>query len=392
MTSDRGSSDRDYSDRDHSDRVTSAGGSFGLDSFDLDWPRVVLVALVVATAAVGVTVATTSDAAFGAYNYGWDGGSALRTQAEAVGSEPQVVRNADAYRSASPNDTVAVVLSPDDAYRPDETAAVAEFVARGGTLVVADDYGPRANSLLSAVGASARINRTPVRDERHNYRDPSLPVATNTSDHRLVRRVSALTLNHGTVVRPNGATILVNTSEYAYLDRNRNATLDGAETLERRPVATVERVGSGRVVVVGDSGVFVNSMLDRSDNRAFARTLLGTGDRVLLDHIHSAEVPPLVAAILALRSSPLAQVGLGALGLALVGLWTRSGEGVVARMARRFRRLRRGWGFGVSGTPSPTLSTEEVVAAVERRHPDWSDDRVRRVARRIDRNDDDSVE
>ncbi|MFC4451594.1 DUF4350 domain-containing protein [Halorussus aquaticus] len=366
--------------------------AWSFDPYDIDWPRALLVALVVAVAAAGVTGAATSDAAFGAYNYGWDGASELRTQAEAVGAEVSVVRNTRDYDSVAPSDSVAVVLSPDDAYSPEETARVAEFVDRGGTLVVAADVGRNANPLLAAVGTSARIDGTPVRDERHNYRTASLPVATNSSDHPLVGNVSALTLNYGTVVRPGGATVLVNTSEYAYLDRNRNGTLDSSETPERRPVATVERVGAGRVVVVSDPSVFVNAMLDRSDNRAFARSLFATGDRVLLDYSHSAGVPPLVATVLDLRASPLAQVAVGAFGLALVGVWTRSGElpsrltrgnrsrsGLAGRLSARIR------GESASDGRSPTLSTDEVVAAVERRHPEWSDDRVRRVARRLDR-------
>ncbi|WP_276282392.1 DUF4350 domain-containing protein [Halorussus caseinilyticus] len=360
-----------------------------LDWSDLDWPRVVLAALVVAVVAAGATAATTSDAPLGAYNYGWDGASALRTQAEAGGTDPQVARNAEAYRAADPAETVAVVLSPDESYRPTEVAPVVEFVARGGTLVVAADSGPHADDLLAAVGADARIDGAPVRDDRYNYRTPSLPVATNASDRRLARGVSSLALNYGTVVEPNGATVLVNTSEYAYLDRNRNETLDPSETPERRPVATVERVGEGRVVVVSDPSVFVNAMMDRSDNRAFARNLLGTADRVLLDYSHSAGVPPLVAATLALRGSPLAQIGLGALALALVGVWSR--PELLTRVSTRLRRpaaADRGESASEtapSATTSLALSTEEVVAAVRRRQPDWSDDRIRRVARRIDR-------
>lgn len=348
-----------------------------MDWRDVEWPHVVLAGLTVVILAALIIGASTSSAAFSAYNFGWDGTSDLENQADAVGAESTVVRDVSEYGSGPPNETVAVILSPEREYEPREASRIRQFLERGGTLVVADDFGSHANPLLASLDANARIDGTPVRDERNNYRSSALVVANNVSDDPLVRDVPGLVLNHGSVVQPGDATILVNTSSYAYLDRNRNEAIDANEVLERRPVATVERVGSGEVVVVSDPSVFVNAMLERSGNRAFVRNLFRSNDHVLLDHSHSSGLPPLATAVLVVRSSMLAQVGLGTLGLVLIAAWSRRRPGRYVR-----ERLRH-----ATSEEPPTLSTEDVVVAVQRRHPEWDEDRVRRVVRRLPRTD-----
>jgi hypothetical protein len=345
---------------------------------DVEWPHVLLAGMAVVTVAAVVVGASTTTVAFSAYNYEWDGTSELQKQADAVGAESTVLRNVSEYGSAPPNETVAVVLSPDEEYGPEEASRIRQFLERGGTLVVADDFGSNANPLLASLGVTARIDGTPVRDERNNFRSSALVVANNVTDDPLTRGVPGLVLNHGSVVRPGEATILVNTSSYAYLDRNRNGAIDPDESLERRPVATVERIGSGEVIVVSDPSVFINSMLERPGNRAFVRNLFRTSDHVLIDHSHSSEIPSLPLAVLVVRGSPIAQVGLGTLGLAFIAAWSRYRPTGYVR-----ERLRR-----TSNEEPATLSTEDVVTAVGRRHPEWDENRVRRVVQRLDRTDD----
>lgn len=292
----------------------------------VEYPRVLLVALVVAVL-VGVVVAGfTSGTAFGAYNPAWDGASDLRSLAESQGAEPQVLLNTSAYARAG-NGTVAVVLSPETGYNASERARIREFLERGGTLVVAEDFGPQGNALLQSVGATARVNGTLLRDERTHYRAPELPLAepveasNDTSPTgRYTEGVDTLTLNYGTAVEPGNATVLARASGFAYLDSNGNGQPDDAEPLREYPVATVESVGEGRVVVVSDPSLFVNAMLDREGNRAFVANVLAA-DRVLLDYSHAGSQPPFAALLLRLRANALAQAAAVALFVAgvLVG-------------------------------------------------------------------------
>ncbi|WP_121820741.1 DUF4350 domain-containing protein [Halostella salina] len=352
----------------------------------LTYPQVLLAALLVATVAGVGVAASTSSAGFGAYNPAWDGASDLRTIADEQGTESQIVRDTAAYDTLGPNETVAVVLSPDEPYDANDTERVRTFVENGGTVVVAADFGANGNDLLAGLGADARVDGAPLRDERHYYRAPALPVATNVSNHSLTSGVRRVTLNHGSAVNASGATVLIASSSYGYLDRNGNDTIDDNETLASYPVATVERAGDGRVIAVSDPSILINAMLERTDNRAFAGNLLGSADTVVLDYSHSEELPPLVALQLTVQRSAVLQVLLGVLGVLGVGAWARRPSVSVP--------IPIPWSDDSPDNAGPFLSTEEVAETVRRRHPDWQADRVERVTegimrRRSERTDDD---
>lgn len=334
-------------------------------------PTALLVALAVVSAVALVVAASTSGAAFGVANPGWDGASNLRAQAEEAGAEPTVVRNTSQYAEVPAEGSLALVLSPDRRYGEADAARLRRFVRDGGTLVVAEDFGAHGNPLLASVGADARVNGTLVRDERHTYRSPAMPVATNVSNHSLAANVSRLTLNHGTVVEPNGARVVVATSEFAYLDTTRNDRLDDTESLGSYPVVTVESVGQGRVITVSDPSLFINAMLERPGNDRFTRTAFGAHERVLLDYSHAERLPPLAVASLVVRESPPLQVAvLGGL-VGLLAAWSRGWFAPLGRVVRD------------GEADEPTVDEGRVLAHLRASHPGWDRDRLDRVAKGV---------
>lgn len=341
---------------------------------DLDYPQAALAVFALVVGTTLVVAGATSATAFGPYNAGWDGGSDLRGEAAAVGAEAEPIRDVGAYDDADPEQTVAVVLSPDRPYTDAEADRIARFVREGGTLVVADAFGPHGNDLLASVDADARIDGRQLRDERHYYRSPALPVATNVSTHSLVSDVDELTLNHGSAVRPNGADVLVASSEYAYLDANGNRRLDGTETMASYPVATVEEVGDGRVIVVGDPSVLINAMLERPGNRAFARSLLAGHETALLDYSTAGGFPPLAHAVLVLRESALLQLVVGIALVAAVAAW---GRGEVP-LPDRTQGVGRTRSDGVS-TGRIAVDPEAVVDRLVEDRPDLDRERLERL-------------
>jgi hypothetical protein len=134
-----------------------------------------------------------------------------------------------------------------------------------------------------------------------------------------------VTLNRPTTVTPNDSTILVRSSNFSYHDTDRDGELDDSETLRSYPVATVEEIGDGDVVIVSDPSLFINSMLDRPDNRAFIRAVIDPHGMVLLDYSHIDERPPLRVALYFLRRSALLQFVIGAASLGVVSLALRQG-------------------------------------------------------------------
>lgn len=315
------------------------------------YAAVVIVALIVA--------ASTSGAAFGAFTFSWEGTSDLRDEAETSDADLTILTETEQYEDHPANGSVALVLSPDEGYDAEDRERLRTFVENGGTLVVADAFGPHSNPLLEDVGASAQFNGDPLRDERNYYRSPALPVATNVSDHPYVARSDGITLNRGTVIEPGEATVLATSSEYGYLDTNRNQELDDEETLGTYPVVTAEEVGDGEVVAVSDPSVFINAMLERPGNEAFAQGLFALHDRILFDTSHSTEIPPTAIAILSLRESAALQLALGG-GLLL---------SIAA--ANQWPSVKQRWARDGDDAGRTGLSEAEMHRLLEERYPDW---------------------
>ncbi|WP_247009729.1 DUF4350 domain-containing protein [Halorientalis litorea] len=355
-------------------------------SFDVSLTRGLAYAFALVLAVTLVYAASTSGAAFSAYNAGWDGGSELRSQADALDRDLTVARDTQAYDAVPASGTVAFVLAPSGNYTGDDVAAIRSFVGAGGTLLVADDASsPTAgNRLLAALGVSPRFENATLRDERYNYRSPAMPVAREVADRPLTDGMDELTLNYGTAVRPANASVLVSSSGYAYLDRNGNGSVDSNETLGEYPVAVSETLGDGRVVAVSDPSVFINTMLERPGNERFLRNLVAGHQRVVIDTSHAETLPPLVAGLLTLRTSPLLQVTVGGVALLLLVAWGRSPAGWVSRLRANL--------LEDEGVPDGTLaeaSATDLAAHLRDRHPDWDEERVQRVveAAMVERDD-----
>ncbi|WP_435065494.1 DUF4350 domain-containing protein [Halobaculum sp. EA56] len=359
------------------------------------YPHALAVGLLLVVVAGVLYAGVTSAAAFGTTNPAWDGASELPAVAADAGTEATVVTNVSAYRTADPNGSLAVVLSPTDPYTADEADTVETFVRRGGTLLVAEDVEPNGNRLLDAIGASTRVDGRPLRDEQEYYRSPAFPVASDVAAHPLTTGVDQVTLNHGSAVVPapttnattvaaTNATPVVNSSEFSYLDADRDGELDNNETLRQRPVVTVEPLGGGRVIVVSDPSVFINAMLDRPGNRQLARTVFAAHERVLLDYSHAAGQPPLAALLRTLRQSSTLTAAVAFLALLAIGAWVRL-------PAVRPSRTLAGRDPS-AGDSDRAADPDTVIAALQRRHPGWDPRRLRRVMRGVLSSDDDMTE
>ncbi len=261
-----------------------------------------------------------------------------------------------------PSNSTVLVVGPSLGLAKAEVESVRRFLEGGGRVVVADDFGT-ANELLAGLGVDASLAGSLLSDDLLMHRSPRLPRAWAY----LGSRTYELYLNYATVVNagsPEGCVAF--SSPFSYLD----ADLDGSRS-EGEPygpfcVAYVARVGTGELVVLSDSSVFVNSMVDLGDNGAFVEELLGSGRvYVVADKwtrgLYAAVRSGLVGAVLAAYTSNLRYLTLTVTCLAMyVGL---------EHIGRRLREER-------GGAP-----LDEVIRGILERNRGWSEEVLRRLAR-----------
>jgi hypothetical protein len=341
-----------------------------VDPFDdVSVPQALLVTLVVVGLLTLAFAGSTSSQAFGTFNGAWDGSSSVRTAVADTGTAAEIVTETTAYDDAGPG-TVAIVLAPTEPYSETDRARIRAFLERGGTVVVAEDVGTGGNRLLSALGTEMRFDGRIVADQRHHGPTVDMPLATNVSDSPYTAGVEGVMLNRGTVLTNTAnATVVVRTSEFAYLDRDVDGEVDDNETLQTYPVAGVEAVGGGTVIAVSDPSVFINAMQSRASNAAFLDGLVGDADGVLLDYSHTGSQPPVRAALLWLQRTPVALALLGVAGVVLVTRVVRTGIPTAPWVRRDDTAL----------DVDVDVDDRSLAAYVRDAHPEWDDSAVERM-------------
>lgn len=357
-----------------------------------NWPRILLVALS-CTLLITVGVAgATSTTTFGPYNPSWDGASTLREEVDTNADvRTEYVSTTNRYDAVDANATVAFIIAPDEQYSDQDVDPIRQFVASGGTLIVLEDYGESGNELLANLGTEARVDGRLLKDERNYYRGPTMPLATGVENNSLTTGVDQLTLNYGTAVQPGNASILVRSSDFAYLAEDEEEELSDDDELAAYPVATVESLGDGEVVVVGDPSITINAMLEQPDNAAFLSALYAGHERVVFDISHNTGLPPLTSALLTARESPPVQIGLGALGIAGFVLFSRRRGSSLLKNIREKLPI-PGDGSRRERDSLLVMSHEQRAQYLRAQYPDWDEQRIKRVTKALNRPDSQSTD
>ncbi|MDP9033551.1 MAG: DUF4350 domain-containing protein [Myxococcota bacterium] len=183
----------------------------------------------------------------------WEGLSELILMAvNELGRERVVVTNSLDVGALKREDGVLLV-HPQGALDVDELSS---FMRAGGRVVLLDDFGTGEDLLSRYAIRRVALPTRPAESLRGN---PALAVAVPADAHPLVRDVSRVITNHGTgVLAPSLSPLLVvrGQSEPDVL------------------VGLAGSVAQGRLVVVGDGSIAINSMLRYPGNRAFALALV----------------------------------------------------------------------------------------------------------------------
>ena len=216
------------------------------------------------------------------FNRDWCGTSRMKEILENNGYTVKCIFSTpEILRMTEPPD-VLVIIRPTCGYDEREVAAILEFVRNGGGLLIADDFGLSYN-IVKAFGVEFLYAEKKVRvlEYKNYYKQPSLPMVTVNlgriaSDLNIGNKNLTIVLNDANALKISGtsAIILGTTSNESFLDVDGDEYLDDNEKMGPLPVVIAARYGNGSVVIISDSSIFWNDMIDVKDNSEFLKVVI----------------------------------------------------------------------------------------------------------------------
>jgi hypothetical protein len=213
--------------------------------------RVIIALLLLIVAGLIVTAQfATTDEEYSRYNINWNGSSDFFGMA----ADEKYVYSYDDLRSAESGSTL-LIIAPGT-----EFTGLADYLYRGNTIIIADQSG-NANIFLEQIGSSIRVHNEQVRSTSMEYKDMGIFRGTVEGD-LFGSNVTTLTFNYPGYL--TGGDIIASTSYLSWVDTNANNIPDSNETLKVYSLIASEDISNGRIIVIADPSVFINSMLVRT--------------------------------------------------------------------------------------------------------------------------------
>jgi len=211
---------------------------------------------------------------FNPLNPYWNGFSDLMSKFHAV----ELKSLLDENLFLDPSNTSLLIVGPEKEFSEDEAKIIKRFLKSGGQVILADDFGS-GNQLLELLEVDVRFNGSLLVDPLFKERSMRLPRI-----RAMVLGVRELVFNYGTVLEGCPSPI-AESSSYSFLDLDLNGEWSEGEPRGSFAAACSLSLGKGRLIIVADSSLWVNSMLQMRDNRKFLESLTG-GRAVLIDESH----------------------------------------------------------------------------------------------------------
>ena len=227
------------------------------------WGWIPVVLLLVSCLVLTLHLSTT-DEEFSRYNIGWTGTSDFfsaldrHTMTDNIGPG-----DLSQYTNAT-----LLILAPDRGVNAAEGALYRDFVARGNTLLLADDFGD-GNTLLEAIGSTIRIRPGTLSSIDRAYTDPALAEVFLVKNTSLLPTGSSLVLNRAATLQ--GGQPLLASTVFSWVEDTQNRNLTDGKVLDKHTVMAEEKIVKGTVYVLSDPSVFINGM--SGPNRLFRENI-----------------------------------------------------------------------------------------------------------------------
>ncbi|MDO9523791.1 MAG: DUF4350 domain-containing protein [Methanocorpusculum sp.] len=237
--------------------------------------RVIIALLLLLVAGLIVTAQfATTDDEYSRYNINWNGTSDFF----GLAADEKFVYSYDDLRSAESGGTLLIIAPGTD------FTGLADYIYQGNTVIIADQSG-NANIFLEQIASSIRVHNEQVRSTSMEYKDMGIFRGTVVGD-LFGSNVTTLTFNYPGYL--TGGDIIAATSYLSWIDTNANNIPDSNESLKVYSLIASENIGNGRVIVIADPSVFINSMLVRTntENMQVINALLE--EDLIIDQTNSA--------------------------------------------------------------------------------------------------------
>ena len=309
-----------------------------------------LTLFIIAFAVTIIAIPSNSD--FALDNPLWNG---MYTFARVYKPMPVKAINAD---KLPPNSTL-LIIGPSLNFTHSEALSIKSFVLHGGTLILLDDYGT-GNQLLKLMDIHIRFAKSVLRDPLFKYKSSALPLIKTIDGKKLV-------FNYGTVLKVGEGKCLAWSSPFSYLDLNDNGVHDPHEPVGPFCVAAVVRLGRGRVIVIADSSLLINSMIKLGNNEQFVMKFVKGRLYIVVDK-WSRSLYTVVRSVIVDFFSNIVKTSYKY----VIVLYSLLAMFITAqKLYAKFSMKRR------------VVELDEVIKDVLAKHPEWDPVTVRRLAEEV---------
>jgi len=222
--------------------------------------------------------------------------------------EPSRIRIAKEYYMLNACNSTVLLIGPSADFDDVEVEAVRDYLLRGGRVVLCDDFGS-GNQLLEKLGVETRFTGDLLLDPLFFDHDPCLPRLLNYTGYHVEKR--EIVLNYATTISASsGFSGMLFSSPFSYVNET------GDQKVGSYPVMGKIQIGKGVLVLLSDSSVFINSMIDKADNMLLLRSIVN--GEIYIDEAHS--IPTLSTRIRWVLNDVYAFLRLTEVGLGVAAL------------------------------------------------------------------------
>ncbi|MCK9580512.1 MAG: DUF4350 domain-containing protein [Methanoregula sp.] len=186
-----------------------------------------------------------------------------------------------------PRNTTLLIIAPHRTPTKEELTAYNEFLESGNTIFLADDFGT-GNEILSGIGSRVSIQPGNISSIDRSYNDPYSVVVYRTAQESPFPLPADMVLDRAAPLE--GGTPLMLTSVMSWSDANGDRRFNWGEDMGTLPVMVTDPKGSGRIIVLSDPSIFINSMYSgtgNDNNRYVIHNLVSGDSPVLIDQMNS---------------------------------------------------------------------------------------------------------